>query len=174
MGQSNPGSQHQGGVRSIRCRYSIKPVPRKCRLIARRDRYHRLEFASAFGAVWTCVVGLPRRILSWSCLGLGLLMDRFATPSECWEKAALCRTRADAAADERLQVVWISMALIWTKLAAYRDGPRNASTRPWHGRMTSAPRRRLKGDLGTSFQIERANRAIAPMPTTRIARTIGS
>jgi len=32
-------------------------------------------------------------------------MDRFATPSECWEQAALCRTRADAAADERLRGV---------------------------------------------------------------------
>ena len=54
-------------------------------------------------------------------LGLGLFMDRFATPSECWQQAALCRTRADAAADERLRVVWISMALIWTKLAAHKE-----------------------------------------------------
>jgi hypothetical protein len=63
----------------------------------------------------------PRRILSRSCPGLGLLMDRFATPSECWEQAALCRTRADAAADERLRAVWISMALIWTRLAAHKE-----------------------------------------------------
>ena len=55
------------------------------------------------------------------CWGLGLLMDRFATPSECWEQAALCRTRADAATDERLRAVWISMALIWTKLAAHKE-----------------------------------------------------
>jgi len=48
-------------------------------------------------------------------------MDRFATPSECWEQAALCRTRADAAADERLRAVWISMALIWTTLAAHKE-----------------------------------------------------
>ena len=31
--------------------YSVTSVPRKCRLIARRDRYHWLEFGSAFGAV---------------------------------------------------------------------------------------------------------------------------
>jgi len=48
-------------------------------------------------------------------------MDRFATPSECWEQAALCRTRADAAADERLRAVWISMALIWSRLAAHKE-----------------------------------------------------
>ena len=48
-------------------------------------------------------------------------MDRFATPSECWEQAALCRTRADTAADERLRAVWISMALIWTRLAAHKE-----------------------------------------------------
>jgi hypothetical protein len=48
-------------------------------------------------------------------------MDRFATPSECWEHAALCRTQADAAADERLRAVWISMALIWTKLSAHKE-----------------------------------------------------
>src|SRR6516162_11692521 len=47
-------------------------------------------------------------------------MDRFTTPSECWEQAAFCRTRADAAADERLRAVWTSMALIWTKLAAHK------------------------------------------------------
>jgi hypothetical protein len=51
----------------------------------------------------------------------GLLMDRLATPSECWEQAALCRTRADAAADDRLQAVWISMAQIWTRLATHRE-----------------------------------------------------
>jgi hypothetical protein len=56
-------------------------------------------------------------------LGPGLLMDRFATPSECREQAALCRTRADAAADERLRAVCISMALIWTKLAAHKEQP---------------------------------------------------
>jgi hypothetical protein len=48
-------------------------------------------------------------------------MDRFATLSECWEQAALCRTRADAAADERLRAVWISMALIWMRLAAQKE-----------------------------------------------------
>ena len=48
-------------------------------------------------------------------------MDRFATPSECWQQAALCRARDDAAADERLRVVWISMTLIWTKLAAHKE-----------------------------------------------------
>jgi hypothetical protein len=48
-------------------------------------------------------------------------MDRFATPSECWQQAALCRAQADAAADERLRVVWISMALIWTKLATHKE-----------------------------------------------------
>jgi len=48
-------------------------------------------------------------------------MDRFATPSECWEQVALCRTRAAAASDERLRAVWISMALIWTKLAAHKE-----------------------------------------------------
>jgi hypothetical protein len=45
-------------------------------------------------------------------------MDRLATPRECWEQVALCRTRADAATDEPLRAVWISMALIWTKHAA--------------------------------------------------------
>jgi hypothetical protein len=30
-------------------------------------------------------------------------MDRFTTRSECSDQAALCRTRADAAADERLR-----------------------------------------------------------------------
>jgi hypothetical protein len=54
-------------------------------------------------------------------LGLGLLMDRFATPSECGQQAALCRARADAAADERLRAVWMSMTLIWTKLAAHKE-----------------------------------------------------
>jgi hypothetical protein len=49
-------------------------------------------------------------------LGLGLIMGRLATPSECWEQVALCRTRADAAADERLRAVWSSMAQMWTKL----------------------------------------------------------
>jgi hypothetical protein len=48
-------------------------------------------------------------------------MDRFAIPSECWEQAAFCRTRADAAADERLRAMWISMAQIWTKLASHRE-----------------------------------------------------
>jgi hypothetical protein len=48
-------------------------------------------------------------------------MDRFTTPSECRQQAVLCRTRADAAADERLRAVWISMALIWTKLAAHKE-----------------------------------------------------
>jgi hypothetical protein len=48
-------------------------------------------------------------------------MDRFPTSSECWEQAGLCRTQADAAADERLRAVWISMALIWTKLAAHKE-----------------------------------------------------
>ena len=52
----------------------------------------------------------PRRILSRSCPGIGaILMDRFATPSECWQQAALCRARADAAADERLRAAWISI-----------------------------------------------------------------
>jgi len=48
-------------------------------------------------------------------------MDRFATSSECWQQAALCRTRADTAADQRLRAVWTSMALIWTKLAAHKE-----------------------------------------------------
>jgi len=48
-------------------------------------------------------------------------MDRFATPSECREQVALCRARADAAADEPLRAVWISMPLIWTKLAAHKE-----------------------------------------------------
>jgi hypothetical protein len=39
-------------------------------------------------------------------------MERFATPSECGQQAALCRARAAAAADERLRAVWMSMALI--------------------------------------------------------------
>ena len=63
-----------------------------------------------------------RRILSRSCPGIGaILMDRFVTPSECWQQAALCRARADAAADERLRAVWMYMALIWTKLAAHKE-----------------------------------------------------
>jgi hypothetical protein len=48
-------------------------------------------------------------------------MDRFGTPNECWQQAALCRAQADPAADERLRVVWISMALIWTKLATHKE-----------------------------------------------------
>jgi hypothetical protein len=36
-------------------------------------------------------------------------MDRFANPSECRKEAALCRTQADAAADEQLRALWISM-----------------------------------------------------------------
>ncbi len=43
-------------------------------------------------------------------------MDRLATPSECRQQAALCRARADAATDERVRVLWISMAQMWTKL----------------------------------------------------------
>jgi hypothetical protein len=56
-------------------------------------------------------------------------MDRFATPSECWEQAALCRTRADAAADERLRAVWISMALIWMRLAAQKERLKHLNAR---------------------------------------------
>jgi hypothetical protein len=48
-------------------------------------------------------------------------MERFATPSECGQQAALCRARAAAAADERLRAVWMSMALIWTNLAAHKE-----------------------------------------------------
>jgi hypothetical protein len=54
-------------------------------------------------------------------VGVGLLMDRLPTPSECRQQVALCRTRADAATDERLRAVWTSMALIWTKLAAHKE-----------------------------------------------------
>jgi hypothetical protein len=43
-------------------------------------------------------------------------MDRLATPSECRQQAALCRTRADAATDERVRALWISMAQMWMKL----------------------------------------------------------
>jgi hypothetical protein len=50
-----------------------------------------------------------------------LKMDRFANPSECRKGAALCRTQADAAADEQLRALWISMEQMWTKLAAHRE-----------------------------------------------------
>jgi len=38
-------------------KYSINPVRRKCRLIARRASYHRLEFPSALGR--SCAAGSP-------------------------------------------------------------------------------------------------------------------
>jgi hypothetical protein len=49
-------------------------------------------------------------------LGLGLIMHRLATPSECRQQATHCRTRADTATDERVRALWISMAQMWTKL----------------------------------------------------------
>jgi hypothetical protein len=43
-------------------------------------------------------------------------MDRLTTPSECRQQAADCCARADAATDERMRALWISMAHMWTKL----------------------------------------------------------
>src|SRR5215831_13998536 len=51
MGQGGEVRGHKAGVTDDG--HSLNCVRRKCRLIARRDRYHRLEFASAFAAVRT-------------------------------------------------------------------------------------------------------------------------
>ena len=51
MGQGGEVRGHQAGVTDNGHSINSDAVPRECRLIARRDRYHRLEFASAFGAV---------------------------------------------------------------------------------------------------------------------------
>jgi hypothetical protein len=53
---------------------------------------------------------LPHRILA-------RLMDRLAVVSECRQQAADCRARAEAAIEERMRSLLVSMALIWTKLA---------------------------------------------------------
>jgi hypothetical protein len=44
-------------------------------------------------------------------------MDRLATASECRAQAAHCRMLADAATDERVRALLVSMAQMWTKLA---------------------------------------------------------
>jgi hypothetical protein len=36
-------------------------------------------------------------------------------------RAALCGTQADAAADEQLRALWISMEEMWTTLAAHKE-----------------------------------------------------
>jgi len=53
---------------------------------------------------------LPRRILAW-------LKDRLAVVSEHRQQAAGGRARAQAAIDERMRSLLVSIALIWTKLA---------------------------------------------------------
>src|SRR5262245_45371816 len=65
MGQGGEVRGHKAGVTDDG--HSLNCVRRKCRLIERRDRYHRLEFASAFGAVQTCAAGS----LATDCLMLG-------------------------------------------------------------------------------------------------------
>jgi hypothetical protein len=39
-----------------------------------------------------------------------LLVDRFDTANDCWQRAAYCGKRADAATDEQVRALWISMA----------------------------------------------------------------
>jgi hypothetical protein len=53
---------------------------------------------------------LPRRILA-------RLKNRLAVVSEYRQQTAGCRARAQAAIDERMRSLLVSMALIWTKLA---------------------------------------------------------
>src|SRR5215831_5362570 len=69
MGQGGEVRGHKAGVTDDG--HSLNCVRRKCRLIARCDRYHRLEFASAFGAVQTCVAGSP----ATDCLMLLVRVD---------------------------------------------------------------------------------------------------
>src|SRR6516164_1371739 len=58
MGQGGEVRGHQAGVTDNGHSINSDAVRRKCRLIARRDRYHRLEFASAFAAVGIARDGL--------------------------------------------------------------------------------------------------------------------
>ena len=53
---------------------------------------------------------LPHRILA-------RLMDRPAVVSDCRQQAAGCRARAEAAMEESMRSLLVSMALIWTKPA---------------------------------------------------------
>jgi len=53
---------------------------------------------------------LPRRILARP-------MDRPAVVSDRRQQAADCRARAEAAMEERIRSLLVSMALIWTKPA---------------------------------------------------------
>ena len=47
MGQGDPGRQHQGRlIRATPAKYSVTPVRRKCRLIARRDRTLNVEISA--------------------------------------------------------------------------------------------------------------------------------
>lgn len=46
-----------------------------------------------------------------------LLVDRLATPSDCWQRVAYCSKRADAATDEQVRALWISMAQFWINFA---------------------------------------------------------
>src|SRR5262249_13301545 len=53
-------------------------------VIARRDRYRRLEFVSACGAVQTCAAGSP----ATDCLMLGYsrFSHRHSSPDACWSE----------------------------------------------------------------------------------------
>jgi hypothetical protein len=62
-----------------------------------------------------------RHILARSSSGLGLLVDRLATPSDCEQQAAHRRDRAVTATDERVRALWTAMAQMWTKLAEEVD-----------------------------------------------------
>ena len=44
-------------------------------------------------------------------------MDRLATLSDCWQRVAYCSKRADAATDEQVRALWISMAQFWINFA---------------------------------------------------------
>ena len=46
-----------------------------------------------------------------------LLVDRLATLSDCWQRVAYCSKRADAATDEQVRALWISMAQFWINFA---------------------------------------------------------
>ena len=54
MGQGDPGRQHQGGVKTAKALYSIKPVPRKCRLMALLGPWQMSDLSPQSGPKRTC------------------------------------------------------------------------------------------------------------------------
>jgi hypothetical protein len=64
------------------------------------------------GLTPTCLHPTSRRVIHRDYLMQGL-----SAPSECRAQALYCRVVADAATDEEVRTLWVSMAQTWTKLA---------------------------------------------------------